>query len=69
MLVRRRGKRIPNIRISKRKQGMKNSVPGDAPAPSVPVVDGREHEEELERHHSASRNGLVTDVVTSRMDK
>lgn len=48
---------------------MKNSVPGDAPAPFVPVVDGREHEQELERHDSASRNGSVTDVVTSRMDK
>jgi len=57
---RRKGKRIPTIRIWKRKEGMKNSVPGDAPAPFVPVVDGREHEEELERHHSAS---------SSRMDK
>lgn len=31
--------------------------PGDALAPFVPVVDGREHEQELERHDSASRNG------------
>lgn len=52
----RRGKRIPTITIWKPKEGMKNSVPGDAPAPFVPVVDGGEHEEELERHHSASRN-------------
>jgi hypothetical protein len=48
---------------------MKNSVPGDALAPFVPVVDGREHEQELERHDSASINGSVTDVVTSKMDK
>ena len=47
----------------------KSTVPGDAPAPFVPVVNGDEHEEELDRHHSASWDRLVTDVATSRMDE
>jgi hypothetical protein len=44
----------------------KNRVPGYATAPFVPVVDGDEHEEELERHHSASWNGLKKMSVGQR---
>jgi hypothetical protein len=60
--MRRRLSASPTTKSRRTKRSEAEHVPGDAATPSVPVVDGDEHEEELERHHSASRNELAIGV-------